>query len=368
MAKKKKTLLTAVGVVVLVIVALIAMRMLQSVDRSPAPLMAEKDAQLQALDTLQANRKAYTESFNPIVRERSLRDTGHKGVGLFINNAYFRIAGNIAFDVDQLSALLVPKKPDDPVIIDDPSSFVFTPLNGSVVINPEGLTALFNQYLVDYPDTQMRNLSVKTQKGKLIVDGEASKIPGTWLPFHMEGPVTLQQGHYFIYNPQKVEIAGIGTKGLLNLVNVQLQDLLQIETEGTELKGKNNVVLDLNYALPPPQQDVQVADMSIDDAGVHLTFTSNFKPTPQEPIVNSDSYVMIQGGEVKTFRSVLTDVRLQMVAKDGGRLDASLYNYRAQILSGLFTITPAGELVAYLGPHEVADYVPTAQPEGDDAS
>ena len=199
----------------------------------------------------------------------------------------------------------------------------------------------------------------------LIVEGETAKVPGLWLPFHMEGSVRVEQGHLFVYEPSKIEVAKIEAKGLLESIRLQLSSLLDIETQGAEFSG-NNVVLDLNHSLPPPAQDVNVANMSIDEAGVHLTFSSDFNPEFPPTIVDSDSYVMIQGGDIKTFRAVITEARLQMVAQDGGKLDASLYSYREQILAGLFDATPAGELVAYLGPYQPADYLPPAQPEDDD--
>lgn len=367
MAKKKKVLITGAAVVVVLVVALVAMRATQSVDDSPAPMISQKHAQLAALDELKQAHDTYAGEFNPRKREATLRDSGRNAVGLFIQNTYFRIAGEIAFDTTHLSALLVPRESSQPVIFDDPSSFVFHPLNGSVVMPPKALSALFNQYLTDYDSTQMRNISVKTEKNRMVVDGESSKVPGVWLPFHMEGKVSVKQGHLFVYEPDKIEVAGIEAKGLLEGINLQLSKLLQIDTEGAQLEG-NNVVLDLNHALPPPAQDVNVSNMSIDNAGVHLSFSSDFNPEFPPTIVKSDSYVMVQGGDIKTFRAVITDARLQMVAQDGGKLDASLYTYRDQITAGLFDATPAGELVAYLGPYEPADYLPPAQPEDDDAS
>ena len=365
MAKKKTVLVTGGGILLLLVLALVAMRLAQSVDDSPPPMTAQKHAQLAALDELKQAHESYAGEFNPRRREPTLRDSGRAAVGLFLHNTYFRIAGDIAFDTAHLSALLVPKEPSQPVILDDPGSFVLQPLNGSITMPPKALAALFNQYLTDYDDTQLRNTTVRTAPGKLIVEGETAKIPGLWLPFHMEGSVRVEQGHLFVYEPSKIEVAKIEAKGLLEGIRLQLSSLLDIETGGAEFSG-NNVVLDLNHSLPPPTQNVNISEMSIDDSGVHLTFSSDFNPEFPPTIVDADSYVMIQGGDIKTFRAVITDARLQMVAQDGGKLDASLYSYREQILAGLFDATPAGELVAYLGPYQPADYLPPAQPEEDD--
>jgi len=366
MAMKKISLWSVLAAIVLIVIALVGMRMAQGLDTSPPPLTSAKDSQLKALDTLRAAHNEYANAFNPRRSEPDLRNSGRGPVGLFIKNTFFRIVGDIGFQTEQLSALLVPTDPPRPVTLDDPTSFVFHPLHGSVIMPASALTALFNQYLTDYPDTQMRNLTVRTQTNRLIVEGETQKIPGLWLPFHMEGGVRLVDRHLFVYEPDKIEVAKIEAKGLLDAINLGLSKLVQIDTEGAQLEG-NNVVLDLNHSLPPPTQDVRVSKMSIDDAGVHLDFSSDFNPKFPEPIVKSDSYVMLQGGDVKTFRALITDARMQLISRDGGRLDTSLYNYRAQILAGFFDATPAGELVAYLGPYQPADYLPPAKPENDDA-
>lgn len=368
MATKKKTAAIAVGVIILLMAgALIAMKMAQPEAGSTSSLTAAKKAQLESLRDYQASQKAFSDSFNPKTRDGSLRDSGRNSVGLFINNVYFRVAGDIAFDTTRLSALLTPRHEGDPVILDDPTSFVFHPLNGQVTLPPKALAALFNQYLTDYPDSQLRKITVTTRSGQLIVDGEAAKVPGVWLPFHMEGTVDLVQGHLFVYHPDQIKIGPMETQGLLEAINLQLSKLLKIESQGAGFSG-NNVVLDLNHALPPPEQSVHVKSMQIDQAGVHLDITSDQNPDFPEPIVDSDSYVMLQGGDVKIMRSVITDARLQMMAEDGGKLDASLYSYRKQLIEGVLDATPSGEIAIYLGPFSPADYIAPALPEDSNAS
>lgn len=368
MAKKAiKTLLVIGGVALAIGVALVAMRLFQGMGDSPAPMMAEKQAQLRALDTLSSRRDEYAGGFNPRRRESGPRDSGREGVGLFLRNTFFRIAGDIGFNAERLSALLIPKRPPQPVILDDPTSFVFKPLQGSVTMPASALAALFNHYLTAYPGSQMRDLSITTKSGKLIVNGQVSQVPGVWLPFHMEGGVRLLQGHLFVYKPTTIEVADIDAEGLLKAFNLQLSSLVTIATGGADLAG-NEIVLDLDHALPPPTQDIKVAEMQLDEAGLHLTFTSELDPAFPEPIVDADSYLMLHSGDVKTLGALIVDARLQMVARAGGRLDLSFYNYRQQLRNGLLKTTPAGGIVAYMGPYQAAEYVPESEEAGDKSS
>ncbi|MES1955755.1 hypothetical protein [Salinisphaera hydrothermalis] len=361
----KRALLIVVAVMAMLAVAVGVMYGMREVRHGTPELTQAKQAQLKQLARLPEELAPPGENkYNPLERDTGPRDSGRRGVGLFIRHTVFRIVGGIGFDTDTLSALLVPTDPPRPVTLDDPTSFVFKPLHGSVIMPPSALAALFNQYLTDYPGTQLRNLSVSTRDdGTLVVDGQTQKVPGLWLPFHMTGPVHLVQGHLFIYTPKQIKIAHLEAKGLLKAIRLQLSNLVQIDTQGARIEG-DSVVLDLNHSLPPPAQDVHVASLKIDHRGVHLRFTSAFDPKWPQPIVDTDSYILLDGGDVKTFRSLITHVRLQMVAGDGGKLDTSLYAYRQQIVHGHFEATPAGELVAYLAPYRAVSYLPPAKPNG----
>ena len=331
-----------------------------------SPLVAAKQQQLANLKQLDAQMLAPGEAaWNPATRTATLRDSGRAGVGLFIRHTFFHIVGDIGFDVATLSALLEPTTSGAPVVLDDPTSFIFKPLHGDVVMPDSALTALFNDYLIDYPDTQLRDLTItSSDDGTLRVTGQTQKIPGLWLDFEMAGPVRLVDHHLFVYEPTRIEIAKIPAKGLLKVVRLQLSNLVQIDTEGAELSG-DAIVLDLNHSLPPPTQAVHVADMRLDAAGLHLSFTSEHRPAWPEPVIDRDSYVLLEGGDLKTFRALITHVRMQLVAAGGGKLDTSLYDYRQQIVGGHFQATRAGELIAFMDPLPPTASAPSESPAHD---
>lgn len=347
------TALIAVLVVVLAS-AVIASRS-PTPDNTTAPLLQAKRAQIAHLHAVErAALPPEVDDYNPVVRATSLRDTGRRGVGLYIRHTYFRIVGDIAFDVDRLSALLVPVHPGQPVILDDPESFVFKPLQGNVVMPPRSLTALFNTYLTDYPHSALRRIAITTDDdGRLKVAGQTAKIPGLWLDFTMDGPVALVDHHLFVYRPDHIDIEGLPAAGLLKIIRLQLARLVQIDTQGAQIEG-DAIVLDLNHALPPPRQDVHVAAMHLDRAGLHLSFTNPEAPaTWPAPILDVDSYVLLDGGDLKNLRALITGVRMQLVPAESdskARLDTSLYAYRQQLVDGHLGITQAGGLVAYMAP------------------
>lgn len=353
MNKATRRLTLGIGLVTLVVVVLataagVAWRMTRHTHDIPSPLVAFKRAQLDDLAALDAELNAYANGFIQKVRESGLRDSGREGVGLFINDVFFRIADGIGFETPHLAALLIPTQPPRPVILDDPTSFILKPLQGTIIMPPSALSALFNNYLLDYPDASLRNIKVQTQTDTVIIDGEVSKALGIWLSFHMAGSLELAQDHLLVYSPTSVQVDGLPVDTLLDMFNLELSSFLDIKTKGAEMKA-DAIVLDVETALPPPRLEVHIADMSVDAQGVHLTFTSDRNPPAPTPIVASDSYIMFQGGDLKTFRALPVGTRLQLVAKNGSQLTASLYGYREQILHGYFDTTPEGGLIAYLG-------------------
>tara|TARA_B100002049_G_scaffold130495_1_gene96620 strand:+ start:11909 stop:13039 length:1131 start_codon:yes stop_codon:yes gene_type:complete len=368
---KKKTGLALVGLALVVVGGGVALSFWTAHGQNgdaPASLVVKKKRQLEALDKLDGGLLAPKEAaYNPQVRTPDLRDSGREGVALFIRHTFFRIAGDIGFDVGYLSAMLVPTSKGAPGILDDPTSFVFKPLHGDALMPASALTALFNDYLIDYPGTQLRDIRIQAHDdGTLQVNGQTQKVPGLWLDFEMRGPVRLVDHHLFVYEPDKIDIAKLPAKGLLDLIRLRLSSFVQIETEGAELSG-DAIVLDLNHSLPPPTQDVHVASMSLDGAGLHLNFTSDYDPSWPEPILDRDSYITLAGGDLKTFRSLITHVRMQLVPAEPGKLDTSLYAYRQQITGGHFEATRAGELIAFLAPlaAPAAGTPPTPSDSGD---
>ncbi len=363
MARIKRSLSIVAAVIVLLAIAVGVMHAFEQVDRGRPALVGDKQSQLVHIQALPgALAPPDEDEYNPRVCDSGPRDSGRKGGPLFIRHAFFRMAGGIGFDTKTLSALLIPTDPARPVTLDDPTSFVFKPLHGSVLMPESALIALFNQYLTDYSGTQMRNLTVRTADGgRLPVKGQTRKLPGLCLPFEMSGTVQLKAGHLFVYTPHQIKIAHLEAKGLLKAIRLQLSNLIQIDTRGAALEG-DDVVLDMNHSLSPPAQDVHVSSMKIDHQGVHLSFTSAFDPQWPEPIVDTESYILFGSGDVKTFRSLITNARMQLVARDGGKLDTSLYAYRRQIVHGHFKATPAGELVAYLAPYKPVNYPRPAKP------
>lgn len=356
-----------IGLLVLILVAVaiaagVAWRLVQYSYETPPPLVANKRAELDKLASLDAEMNAYADGFLKLVREPSLRDSGRRAVGLFIHNVFFRIADGIGFETPHLVALLIPTEPPRPVTLDDPTSFILKPLQGTIIMPPSALSALFNNYLLDYPDAALRNIEIRTKPGTLIVNGEVSNVPGVWLSFHMSGSLDVAKGHLLVYSPETVQVAGLPADTLIDLFNLQLSTFLDIKTKGAELK-KDAIVLDIETSLPPPRLQVEIADMSIDSQGLHLSFTSSQELPSPTPIVAADSYVMLQGGDVKTFRALLVGVRLQLVAKDGSKLNTSLYGYRQQIMHGYYDSTPEGGLVAYLGePEDLPKEATNAKP------
>lgn len=341
-----KVILLVVIAIAVVVGAGVVWRLSLPEHNNQAPIIAFKRDQLTNLQTLDAELDAYANGFIAQVRHASLRDSGRAGVGLFIQRTFFRIADGIGFQTPSLSAVLLPTQPPQPVSLDDPRSFVLKPLQGTIIMPPSALSALFNNYLFDYPSATLRHITINTKPNTLIVDGELSEL-GLWLPFHMRGSMDLAAGHLLVFTPKTVTVEHLSAGALLDLINVELSSFLDIKTKGAEMQA-DAIVLDLNTSLPPPRLDAHVQSMTLDAQGLHLTFGSQHDPRLPTPIVDANSYIMLQGGDVKTFRSMVVGVRMQLVSRDGSQLDASLYGYRKQLLGGHFEVTPEGGLVAYL--------------------
>ena len=179
MTKKKITGIAIVGLIVLCAGAVIAMKAAQPEAAESATIITAKQAQLASIESYNEGQNSFSDSFNPIIRERTLRDSGRKSVGLFIKNVYFRIVGDVAFDTTQLSAVLIPKTPGDPIVLDDPTSFIFHPLNGQVTLPPKAAARPCPRRTVGVGGDKRRGRAAAAETAP-VASSDAELVRRTW--------------------------------------------------------------------------------------------------------------------------------------------------------------------------------------------
>jgi hypothetical protein len=231
--------------------------------------------------------------------------------------------------------------------MDDPQSFSLAVLTGRVIVSPETLTELINDHVFNFEGSPLRNVVVQTKPDLLVMSGQMNRR-GRWVPFTMEGPLTISGDATLAFKPERTLIEGHSANALLEAANVDLDELITLKAPGVVLT-KSTVYLEAGRMFPPPELTLKLKSVRIEPRGLVLDIDSPNLPRFAEPLVQSDSYIIIRGGDVKFLTVMPVNILMQIETTErGAPLDFSLYDYRAQLAAGHIKFRPDGGLMVFL--------------------
>ncbi|PCI67760.1 MAG: hypothetical protein COB26_09185 [Piscirickettsiaceae bacterium] len=275
------------------------------------------------------------------------RSSEKDGSTLYIKNTNFRVVDNIGFYIPDLIVRATPNDSSQPLVFDDPTSFSLTPLKGSVVIDSAKLEALLNKKVFAFKGATLRNIKVKTATNVLTLSGQMIR-KGLWVPFVLKGDIKLQDGHILNYTPWQVITDGQDATMVLKAANVEIDELLTVDAPGAKLIG-STIVLDTLKLFPPPVLNLKISKAAMEDRGLVLSFDNLGAETDSATLTDSNSYILIKGGDVKFMKAVPTNARVQVMSTSSeADLDFCLYDYRDQLSAGHLKLKEDGAILAYL--------------------
>jgi hypothetical protein len=257
---------------------------------------------------------------------------------IHVENVDFYVSGRIGFHVRSLDAQMVPKKPGQPVDLDDPDQYDIRIIGGEVVEPWPAMAALFNDYLLDYEPRSLNDLQLKPVDGKLEVTGGIklwNHFPGVWLPTTMSGTIVAKDERHLVYEPTSVKVLGVPQAGLLRALDIPLASLTPFTRKGVALKG-NELVFDQYTVFPPPVLQGRLASATVTDEGLVLKFKRDSSVVAARPPAGAaKSFVWIESGDVKMFNSLVTNARTFIRdSSNPGVMKFDLYGYRRDVSKG----------------------------------
>ncbi|MCA8093535.1 hypothetical protein LGM65_22045 [Burkholderia anthina] len=293
-----------------------------------------------------AMRRSSTTPFNE-------RHVSNRNPTIHLHNVDFNLSGDIGFHVEDLDALLVAKRPGEPVDLDDPNQYDIHILGGTVVESWKAMSALFNNYLLDYSPRSLNDLQLSADGQDLRVQGGIklwNHVPGVWLPTDMQGSLSVLDDRHLAFKPSQVSVLGVPQAKLLRSLGIELASLTPLQRRGAELRG-DTLVLDQYTVFPPPMLNGRLGQATVERDGLRLTFRrAADAPAPKRPQIDAPSYMWMEGGDMKMFNVLELNVRaLIRNSTAAGPMRFDLYGYRNQVAQGSVQMLPDGTLVVDMG-------------------
>ncbi|MBR8059305.1 hypothetical protein [Burkholderia dolosa] len=281
------------------------------------------------------------------------RHVSNRNPTIHLRNVDFNLSGDIGFHIEDLDVQLVAKQPGEPVDLDDPNQYDIRILGGTVVESWKAMSALFNDYLLDYSPRSLNGLQLTADGDDLRVRGGIklwNHVPGVWLPTDMKGSLSVLDDRHLAFKPSEVSVLGIPQAKLLRSLGIELSSLTPLQRRGAELRG-DTLVLDQYTVFPPPVLNGKLAHATVERDGLRLTFRRVADaPVPKRPQIDAPSYMWMEGGDMKMFNVLELNVRaLIRNSADAGPMRFDLYDYRRQVAQGSVRMLPDGTLVVDIG-------------------
>jgi len=287
-------------------------------------------------------------------RPGGVRDSGQDGVGLLLHNVDMYFEGGIGFHSPQLKGWLVPLKAGAPVDFDRPQDLRIQVTEGEVILGPQQLASLFNERILAYPQSMLRNFSMSIDGERLRVSGEVQPLGiGPWLPLRLAGSVRLE-GDEILYQPDQVKVLGVPAYGAMSLVGLHLDSLVDLQRPGALLRD-NAMRLDYHQVFPLVGIDGKVDAAWLDAQGLHLRFARPAGSPPprfEPPSLAGPSYIWLQSGDLKIFEILITYAQVLLKAEQPGQtLAFSLKDYRKVLATGITQVNEDGTFFMRVPPY-----------------
>jgi Domain of unknown function (DUF811). len=278
---------------------------------------------------------------------------------VFMRKVWFHIDQDAYLDVHSMRGELVSKTPGAPLNLDNKRSFVMKVDRAKIGMRSASLDVLMNRYVFGYAHPPLRNLHVEPSGSQLLLSGTMHKLVD--ISFTMRADVSASNGLIRIH-PIKIQTFGISGIGLLKAVGMTLEKLLPMPKErGISAQG-NDLLLDPQRALPPPQVDLRLVDVRIEgdelmmffDAGRHLPELA--LPHPEEK-----NTIYFRGGTLRMGKLLMVDADMQVGDTDpADPFDFYIDRYNDQLVAGFSRNRPNYGLSVFM--RDSADVGKPARP------
>lgn len=265
----------------------------------------------------------------------------------FFRNVWFYLDETMFLDIHELRGEMQSKTAGGPVNFDDRRSFVMRVDTGTIGMKGPSLDKLMNQYIFGYPNPPLRDLHITIAGKQLQQSGIMHKVVD--IPFTMLADVSADHGLIRIH-PTKISICGINGIGLLKAVGMTLQKMLKMP-EGRGIRAeKNDLLLDPQRVLPPPQTEMRLVDVhtagdelvQVFDAGRHLP------PLPL-PKPDEKNVMYFRGGTLRMGKLLMIDADMEVVDLDpADPFSFFIDRYNDQLVAGFERNTAVYGLIVHM--------------------
>jgi hypothetical protein len=270
-------------------------------------------------------------------------------VKMQIRNVDFHFSENIVVHIAALDGKMSPVGSGMPVF-DDKNSFALDVDSGDTTVSMAALASDMNDYVFAVPGSPIKDLKLKTENGRLVMTGLLVKKGG--IPFETTSSVSLTPEGMIRLHTEKVKALHLPVKGLMEMFGVDLHDLISTKKIPGIDTDKDDLILDPQKILPPPELRGHVIAVRVFDGGMAMTFGTPGQPA-QHPrataVCGRRNFLSFRGGPIRFGKLQMDESDMEL--SDTGTapsFDFSLDGYKDQLVAGYSKVTQRGGLCVHM--------------------
>jgi hypothetical protein len=197
--------------------------------------------------------------------------------------------------------------------------------------NRDQLAKVLNQHVFSAKDTPLKDLSITTEgellkiKGKLHSKGD--------VPFETNGSLSATPDGKVRVRAQKIKAAHLPVKGLMDLLGLKIEKLLNTEkVRGVRVEG-DDLILDPEQLFPPPRIKGKLSDIKIQGNQLLMIFGTGRSASGLYR--GGGNYMAFRGGLLRFGKLTMNDSDMVLIDADPkDPFDFFLDHYKEQLVAG----------------------------------
>ena len=262
-----------------------------------------------------------------------------------VKNVMYHYSEPVAVHITQLQGYLIPTRAGTTVVFDDKNSFLLSLNFAEISISCNALAQVLNENVFSAPDAPIKNLSIETQNGQLIIRGKLPQKAN--VVFETTGTVSADSDGRIRLHADHIKAAHVPVKGMLDLFGIDLGRLIDTKKVQGIAVDKDDIILDPEKILPPPRSQGKVTAVRVHGNEIVQTFgspqASNFTAKQR------GNYMAFRHSDMQFGKLTMHDADLIMIDMDpGDPFDFFLDHYQEQLVAGYTKSTSEYGLRAYV--------------------
>jgi hypothetical protein len=267
-----------------------------------------------------------------------------------MRNLDLLVSDGIHLQVRYLKGRSVALQPENPVILDDKTSFFIEVERAETFVDYESLSRLMNEYVFAFDGAPVSDLEITQEEDadqRDLVELKGHLTTALGAPFEIEGrPEATPEGELRIRTTD-VQAFDIEVEGLLDLLGLEAEDMIpSLEERGVRVEG-DDVVLLLDRLMPPPRMSGRATSVQVLEDGLLIGLGNPHREGSMGS--REGNYLYYRGGTIRIGKMTMTDADLLIQDQDpSDAFGFSVDRLNEQLEAGYAKLQPGGGLIMYV--------------------